>query len=76
MCLCAPVKLFQALFRRRVEIVLREAWIEVALAFEIAPDIAAIFAQERIRVVFGMPLQEQKAAAEDFKRDRFFVDGR
>jgi len=37
--------------------------IVLALAGQKARDIAAIFAQERIRLVFGMALEEQKEAA-------------
>src|SRR5579862_353554 len=52
----------QFLFRR-VEIEARSVRISLALAGQIAPHVADIFAAERLRVVFGMALEEEHAVA-------------
>src|ERR1700731_1570065 len=50
--------------RRRfaVEIIQRQAWIIVALAPQVAADVAAVFAQRRLRLVFRVALEEEVEA--------------
>src|SRR5580698_7136854 len=59
----AGAKAVEQLLFRRVEIEARDARIGLALAGEIAPHVADIFAAERLGVVFGMALEEEHAVA-------------
>src|SRR5437763_12615605 len=52
----------ELLFRRCVKITHGQLRIILALAREIAADIAQIFALERQRIVFGMALEEDESA--------------
>jgi len=49
-----------------VEIVTRHQRVSVSLSSKEAPDVSAIFQQERIRFVLGMALEEDEEAFELF----------
>src|SRR6185312_13339452 len=52
--------LHDAIARLGVEVMARPAGIGGAFAAQIAADVAAVFAQKRLRLVFGMALQEDQ----------------